>query len=528
MITVFLSSIITGFTCRIALFVSLFFITRKIRLGIREYLIDRRARAVNARLAPRVDSALPFGLFFVWRRLLMYSTGVPGDAVANFRNFPEGTQVIRTREIGFDVIHTLSHLDAKHVLTTGFEKWGKAPPFVEAFKPLLGEGVFLSDQRGLWEWHRALTRPHFLRERGVANVKVIEEHMERVLVWLEKKAEAQEVVDIQEIFGSFTLTVATQHYFGHCVDTLNHKFFDRPMNSGSIDAARFVQDFTDAQFQCMKYMALPSMVRHLLQRFQIGNKAIRGVSRVVDDIIADAEKKFRQQSLVTEEQEIPQNLFDHLYQSECSAELLRHQLINILLAAYDTSTCLLTTCIYELAGRNELWNKLRDEVATLPDNPVSLLEQVRKLKLLNAVINETLRLHPPVWYNGRYSFEEDVLPSGIYVPAGARCQFYVRQFQRDPLIWGKNAEDFVPERWLDGKQNVHSKDPFVYQPFGAGPRLCLGQQAAYTMASVVLARLLQSFSKVELAEPLSSRTNFKEWPSLTLKVRGGLWVRFQK
>lgn len=191
------ASIAAGFTSRTIIFGLLLWSARTVRVSVQEYLNTRRARDWGARLAPQVHSTLPFGISIILKRARAFESGTPDDSVEQFRKFSPDTQVIRTREFGRETIHTLSHLDAKHVLTTGFANWGKPPNFMAAFEPLLGTGVFASDQRGLWSWHRALTRPHFAQQR-VADVDAIEEHAARVVAWLEKKAEAQEMTDVQD------------------------------------------------------------------------------------------------------------------------------------------------------------------------------------------------------------------------------------------------------------------------------------------------------------------------------------------
>ncbi|KAG0148850.1 hypothetical protein CROQUDRAFT_669713 [Cronartium quercuum f. sp. fusiforme G11] len=518
------ASIVDGFTTRTMVFCLLFWLTRELRTGIREYLLGRQAHAQGARLAPQVYSALPFGFSIVRQRSRAFQSGTPDDSVAQFRKFPS-IQVIRTREFGKETIHTLSHLDAKHVLTSGFSKWGKPPNFMTSFEPLLGAGIFASDQKGPWSWHRALTRPHFAQQR-VGDVDAIEEHAARVVVWLEKKAETQEMVDIQDVFSRFTITVGTQHLFAQCVDTLNDLFADRVAKDVDIDGKEFLQAWSEAQEHCVRRMMMPPLVRSLLHRIQGPNKAIQGVFKVVDGLVIKSNGTDPEKHGLFGEPEGAGNLLDHLRQSGCSAEMLRHELINILLAARDTTTSLLTSCVYELARREDLWKELRAEVEVLRNVRFISLEQVRKLKFLRALINETLRLHPPVWFNIRHALEDDVLPSGIFVPAGTDCRFFIREFQRDPELWGKDAAEFVPHRWLDGRQVTQSKDPFSFQPFSAGPRICLGQQFAYTEASIALTRIVLAFSKVELAEP--SSLSFKEAPGVTLSVRGGLWVKFHK
>lgn len=169
-------------------------LARSLRLEWRERSIYRRARLRGTNLAPMYESSLPFGISIAHQRLRMTRSGQPGDVLELFKDFPQKTQVIRTRTFGVETILTLSHLDAKHVLSTGFSKWGKSQNFKESFRPLLGDGIFASDQRSLWSWHRSLARPHFVRER-VADVEACQEHASRLVMWLQATDQPVEIQD---------------------------------------------------------------------------------------------------------------------------------------------------------------------------------------------------------------------------------------------------------------------------------------------------------------------------------------------
>jgi len=256
---------------------------------------------------------------------------------------------------------------------------------------------------------------------------------------------------------------------------------------------------------------------------------------VVDDIIsaqvARAEKaKIPSNGHEDDDQAEPQNLVDHLMVSTNDRRLIRHECQNILLAARDTTSSTLTSTLFELGRNPAQWQLVRDEVVQAfgegeegMKHPLDL-NQVRGLKYLRAVLNETLRLHPPVWANSRQAFEDDVLPSGAFVPAGSSCRFAIREIQRDPAIWGADATDFVPMRWIDDRRLAIAKDPFTFQPFSAGPRICLGQQFAYTEMSVAMIRLLQQFKSVSID---GERTDGMEVPSVTTSFRNGMWLKFE-
>ncbi|EGG03624.1 cytochrome P450 protein [Melampsora larici-populina 98AG31] len=462
----------------------------------KENEIRKRAQSKNSHIAPLVSSIIPFALTFLKNKLISIFTGM----------------------------QSFSHLDIKYILSNNFQNWGKSDHFIASFYPLLGDGIINTDQRALWSWHRSLSRPHFSRER-IADADACEEHVLRLIQWIKIQSRLKQAIDIQDLFSRLTLTVASQHLFGHCFDTLKDLFRDRPIQEGGIDVAAFCKDFADAQSYCHARLLLPSFVTKLIQKLS-PNPSIKRVLEAMDVLIKDVVQKNLIDNSLNDQQE-PQNLLDHLRQSGCSAQLLRHELLNLLLAAKDSVASLITSCIYELAGRDEIWTQLQLECSGLAESSSISTDQIHKLKFLRAVINETLRLHPPVGSNVRCAFEDDVLPSGIFVPAGTDFRFDIRFLQRNPEVWGKDAEEFIPDRWLDDRQIQQREDPFRFQPFSAGPRLCLGQQLAYMQASIVLIRLVTNFSGVELVGKSAFKENIKEFQSMVLSFKDGLWVKFK-
>lgn len=106
---------------------------------------------------------------------------------------------------------------------------------------------------------------------------------------------------------------------------------------------------------------------------------------------------------------------------------------------------------------------------------------------VRACLNETLRLFPPVPVNMRCSIAPTVIPTGeknadgttkrIYIPGhGTPVRYTVLLMQRRKDLWGEDALEFNPERWLDPDRIKNMTiDPFKFLPFNAGPRICLGQ-----------------------------------------------------
>jgi len=232
--------------------------------------------------------------------------------------------------------------------------------------------------------------------------------------------------------------------------------------------------------------------------------------------------------------------------------IIRDELLNILLAGRDTTAALLTFTIYLCTQHPDVWDKMRAEVLSVcgPDGMPSY-ESLRELKYMRAVVNETLRIFPPVPMNVRSAGKDGgVLRPGVaarpnkplYVPPRTLVAYVPIFVHKRKELWGDDAELFDPDRWLDARLAHFTANPMQWLPFNAGPRICLGQQFAYNEAQFFLVRLLQRFGHPELApeaapagstwskfgQPGSRETMEECWPksAVTLYVRGGLWVRF--
>ncbi|KAH9825321.1 cytochrome P450 monooxygenase [Melampsora americana] len=507
-------------------FLALWFLNEA-KYEIKQARIRKRSKECGGRFVPLARSTLPFGLSFIVERYRVFNHGTVSDAKDIFGKEHDPilrNDSIRTRCLGIELIHNRSPLDAKHIFTNEFKNWKKSKHFTESFNQLLGEAIITSNSKQDWSWHRNLLRPHFSKKR-ISDFNASEEHIARVINWIERKNKSNEIVNFQDIASRFTLTTGSQHFFGQCLDMLNDLFADRPITNNTVNATRFSKALESIMEDSTKITMIPSLIRKLIQRLTLPNKSFKLIFEIVNQIILQNENREKFNKLTTSiEDSENENLVNHLRRSGCSTEVMSFELTSILLASRDTTASLLTSCIYELTGRDGLWQRLKSEVSEIPNFPDTSLEQLSKLKLLRAVINESLRLHTVLWLLIRTPIEDEVLPSGIFVPAGTDCAMYLSEIHRDPTIWGEDANEFLPERWLDGREIPSGS----YLPFIAGPRVCIGQQFAITEVTVALVRLLQSFSRVELVSPSLPKETLQETGTGALTFRGGLWVKFHK
>ena len=170
------------------------------------------------------------------------------------------------------------------------------------------------------------------------------------------------------------------------------------------------------------------------------------------------------------------DLLQHLIDAGLSDNVIRDQMLTMLIAGHDTSTALLAWTFVLIGQHPEIHARLIEEIDSQEKSP-----------LLNQVIKESLRLYPPIHIGNRRVVEKMEFDEGT-APTGERMFYSIYLTHRDPNIW-QNPEDFCPERFARGRKTP----PFSYVPFGGGPRACIGAAFGQAEARIVLAQLLRTY-----------------------------------
>ncbi|KIM26548.1 hypothetical protein M408DRAFT_25259, partial [Serendipita vermifera MAFF 305830] len=133
-----------------------------------------------------------------------------------------------------------------------------------------------------------------------------------------------------------------------------------------------------------------------------------------------------------------------------SEENIRWQLLTFLIAGHETTSGMLSFIIYELLKAPHAYNKVKEEVDTVLQGKSIQPEHLGKLPYIVAVMREGLRLHPPVAIIALTPFGDEIIGAKYKIRKGEVAALQIAFMHRDPLVWGDNAEEFVPERMLDG------------------------------------------------------------------------------
>ncbi|KAF7093186.1 hypothetical protein CFC21_095612 [Triticum aestivum] len=182
---------------------------------------------------------------------------------------------------------------------------------------------------------------------------------------------------------------------------------------------------------------------------------------------------------------------------------LRDIVLSFLIAGKDTTGNTLTWFFCMLCKNPVVQDKVAFEIReyvewaqedTSMEMFTARLKQgaIDKMHYLHAAITETLRLYPGVPVDGKMVDEDDVLPNGQRVIKGDGMNYMIYAMGRMKYLWGEDAEEFRPERWLvDGV--FQQESPYKFIAFNAGPRICLGKEFAYRQMKIVSATLIRFF-----------------------------------
>lgn len=470
---------------------------------------ELRQRKQNARFAPAGKTYF-FGLSLVWlmehqNKLFRQYETMSGRHQAHGNT--HGIWVL-----GNYLLLTIDPENIKAVLATQFNDFGKGQRFIARWKEFLGAGIFNADGE-TWSHARALMRPQFLKER-VSDLDNFENKMQLVLNLIEPN----KIIDVMDLWFRFTMDSATEHLFGSCENSLT-------ASSGGNAFAKVFAEVQDLQIKRDRHGDLRGFYFKENAEMKV---ALEKLNAYVDKYVQLALEK-------SGDDEKDESLLAALVSQSRDPVFLRDSLVSTLLAGRDTTAATLSWLIKELSKQPELYRDLRKEVLeVLGTDGIPSYSQIKNLKLLQATINETLRLYPIVPFNIRASFTDTTLPRGggpdgrspVFVPAGTTIVYSALIMQRTvPDI--PNRLDWNPRRWVDSTEGKkYTPEPWTYIPFNGGPRICLGQNFALTEIAYAMTRLLQRFSALENHDdpPVGSDMGMRY--DIILTPRHGVKVKF--
>ncbi|WP_337266539.1 cytochrome P450 [Oryzifoliimicrobium ureilyticus] len=377
----------------------------------------------------------------------------------------------------------------------------KTPQMRRALEYLLGDGLFISDKE-TWKQRRPLVSDIVHKNRVPAFGGIMQStSSELVERWL-KLGEGAEVNALYEMAG-LTAEIISRSVFGNdlgeeSANAVTEGFAGYQSLVDSINIGYFL-GFDDG----LPILKTPSLRR-----------SVKRIHRIIDQVIEDhlagkGDNSSMVDLLIRRQQRNPELKLDVV--------ALRNEASTIFMAGHETTAATLTWAWYLLTGAPWVEEAVHREIDAVCGDRVPGLEDVAKLDWCRAVIEETLRLYPPVPILARQATEADEV-GGVKVRKAALIMIVPWILHRTESLFA-DPHLFKPERFLGNERPT----PYSYIPFAAGPRVCPGLQFGMTEAILCFAILAQRF-RVRLKEGHKVEPQCR----LTLRPRGGMPVTLHR
>ncbi|KAL0564092.1 hypothetical protein V5O48_017963 [Marasmius crinis-equi] len=260
---------------------------------------------------------------------------------------------------------------------------------------------------------------------------------------------------------------------------------------------QFARAMVDALKECFQRTQRPTVVQALMSgtnaKFQ---EDIRLMQELAHSIL-----KHRQENPVEKKDLLNSMLFgkDPKTGEGLSDDSIANNLLTFLIAGHETSSGMMSFMTYYLIKNPQTMRKLQAEIDEVVGGEPIQYQDLSKMPYLTAVMRESLRLAPTASGRAVTALEDTTLANGKYaVKAGTTLSVITWVMQRDLAVWGDDANEFRPERMMDGK--FEALPPNAWQPFGFGMRGCIGRPFAWQEVALVVASVVQKFN-LEFVDP---------------------------
>ncbi|XP_066354700.1 cytochrome P450 CYP94D108-like [Miscanthus floridulus] len=420
---------------------------------------------------------------------------------------------------------TTSPANVEHVLRTSFDNYPKGPRFSSLLHDFLGRGIFTADGEA-WRAQRKVASHEFTTRSLRAFVArcVHAELHGRLLPLLRRAAASGAPLDLQDALERFAFDNICRVAFDHDPRQLADNG-DYTADCTFADAFRDAANLSVGRFR----YAVPGFWK-IKKALNVGSeKRLRESIAMVHDF-ADRIIQSRREEMLRagfDKHDLLSRFMASQDETYSESKVpLRDVVISFLLAGRETTSSALTWFFCLLSSRPDVQRRIRDEVAAVRarraqgdvNNVIGFdLDELREMHYVHAAITESMRLYPPVPLNTLRAETDDVLPDGTAVRAGWFVTYTSYGMGRMESVWGDDAREYRPERWLNPVDGTFRPDsPFRFVAFHAGPRLCVGKEMAYIQMKSIVACVLE-----ELDVAVDGAYRPRQVASLTLRMADG-------
>ncbi|KAG1338350.1 cytochrome P450 94A1 [Cocos nucifera] len=419
-------------------------------------------------------------------------------------------------------IITANTLNVEHMLKTNFVNYPKGERSIAMLEDFLGQGIFNSDGEH-WKWQRKAASYEFNKKslRNFVVDTVQYEILQRLLPLLKKASTKNETVNLQDVLERFAFDNICKVAFNEDPASLAEE-----ERVGDTISSGFMKAFEEAQnLVLVRFFDALDVTWRIKKLLNIGSE--RRLKEVISIVHNYA------MNIIRSRRERPSDRCRDLLSRFASdkdntEEFLRDVVTNFLIAGRETTSSALTWFFWLLSTRPDVEKKILEEARSVralnqSSEEIFSFDELREMHYLHAAISESMRLYPPVPMDTQSCKEDDTMPDGTFVGKGWFVSYSAYAMGRMETIWGKDCNDYKPERWLENGV-FHPENPFKYPVFHAGPRMCLGKEMAYIQMKSIVACVIERFEINAVGKDKSPEHIL----SLTLRMKGGLPIQVRE
>nr|ANU06248.1 CypT [Primula vulgaris] len=357
------------------------------------------------------------------------------------------------------------------------------------------EGDGLITLRGeKWVHHRKIITPSFYIDNLKLMVPIMGNSMVTMLnKWVEISKNSTIEIDVSHWFQDLTEEIISHIAFGRsckegkpifALHSQNMAYAIGSYNKFFISAYRFLPTKQNRQFCKLNREMKISLTKLINQRMKDNNNFIGASSEQCPDDLLELMVKASKKNVQTKQMSARDAFTTYNIIEECKTILFAGK--------YTTSAMMTWTTV--LLAMHPLWQELaRKEVLRVcMDHDFPTKDDVTKLKTLSMILNESLRLYPPVVALLRRA-KSDMEFGGCTILRGTELLIPIVGIHHDLEIWSQEATEFNPSRFAPGVSKA-TKHPTAFMPFGLGNRRCVGQNLAILQTKLAIAMILKRFS----------------------------------
>ena len=370
--------------------------------------------------------------------------------------------------LGKSVVFTRNPGHIKQILQTHNRKYHKSPLQTIDLAKYIGNGILTSNGEH-WRTHRRMVQPAFHKKKLMGLLGIMQNAIRTELERIKPNVEE----DIFPLMGDLAFQVVAKSLFSR--------------NDIQVAMAK-LQDITETnQKMLIKEMRQPYMKWWFKLSGQI--KKHIGLSEIGRDVLNNIIEERIQSG--HEKDDLLDMLLKARY--EDGTPMPRRQLIDevmiLFTAGHETTANVLSFTLFLLAKNKKDQQKVFKEVSQLDLERDDIMQNISQLTYTKQCIEESMRLYPPAYVIDRISIEEDTLGE-LEIPKNTLMLMSIYELHRYAGYW-ESPTAFIPERFDEEKKKDFQD---YYYPFGAGPRMCVGNNFAMYEMVLAIAGIIKKYN----------------------------------